>query len=76
MTNMVLSPKADRPKTIVAVWNKKSGQDVTDEQDRLQPLLLKVCRDGAEVTCSGRVSKKCKATPGNALSPAVDSQQC
>jgi len=38
-----------------------------------QPLLQKICRDGAEVTLSGRLFQMREAAVVNALSPTVDS---
>ena len=38
------------------------------EQKRLQPLLRKICRDAAEVTCSGRMFQMREAAVGNAVS--------
>jgi len=40
---------------VAAVGNNKLGRETVAEQKRLQPLLRKVCRVGAEVTCSGRL---------------------
>ena len=35
---------------------------------------MKACRDGAEVTCSGRLFQMREAATGNALSPTMDSR--
>jgi len=46
---------------------------VAAEQEWLKRLLQKVCRDGAEVTCSGGLFQMREAATGNALSLTVDS---
>jgi len=50
--NTALSLKAARPRNKVAsvIGYNKLGRETAAEQKRLQPLLRKVCRDGAEVT--------------------------
>jgi len=63
-----------RTKSLLFYLQKKSGRETAAEQKRLQPLLRKVCRDGAKVTCSGRLYQVREAAVGYALSPTVDSQ--
>jgi len=56
------------------MWNNKLGRETAAEQNRLHPLLRKVCTDGAEVTCSGRLFQMREAATANALSPTYGGQ--
>jgi len=46
---------------------KNSGWEAVTEQKRLEPLLRKFCRDGAEVTCTGGLFQVREAAAGNVL---------
>jgi len=54
--NEALSPKATRPETKLQLWRtkKKLGRKLWPKRNGLS-LLLKVCRDSAEVTCRERL---------------------
>jgi len=54
--------------------SSKLGRETAAERQWLQPLLRQVCRDGAEVTWSGKLLQMREAAVGNALSPTVDSR--
>jgi len=51
----------------------KLRRETAAEQKWLQPLLQKVCKEGAEERWSGRLCQKREAALENALSPTVDS---
>jgi len=73
LTNKALSPTAASLRTKSEPYETRN-QDGKLQPKRLQSLLRKLSRDGAEVIRSGRLFQICQSATVNARSPTVDSR--